>query len=141
MDNSLKYINITSSQKAKLLQLYWELREAILNLNGISKGDFEFGELISTVESTIDDIEAPTMIINNKKVTKLQNALLKARVIIKRWVGFESVIGYIDSILSIVEELLASNYPVMVVPNETKQKLMELYSGMQVEIRKAYDHT
>jgi hypothetical protein len=115
--------------------------EAILNLNGISRRDFEFGESFSRIGTILSDIKAPTMLISNDKLTEVQESLMRIRALIKNWVGFETVIGYVDSVSSIIEELLSTNHPVMQVPNEAKQKLMELYSGMQVEIRKAYDHT
>jgi hypothetical protein len=117
------------------------MREAILNLNGISRGDFEFGELFSKIGIIINEIRAPTMLIGNDKLTEIEESLMRMRALIKNWIGFETVIGSIDSCSSIIEEMLSTRHPVMQVPNETKQKLMELYSGMQVEIRKAYDHT
>jgi hypothetical protein len=137
----LEILNITSSQKARLLQLYWEMREAILNMNGISRGDFEFGELFSKIGTILNEIRAPTMMISNDKLTEIQESLLRMRALIKNWIGFEAVIGSVDSFSSIIEEMLSTRHPVMQVPNDTKQRLTELYSGMQVEIRKAYDHT
>lgn len=110
-------------------------------MNGISRGDFEFGELFSKVGIILNEIRAPTMLIGNDKLTEVQESLMKMRALIKNWIGFEAVIGSIDSFSSIIEELLSTRHPVMQVPNETKQRLMELYSVMQVEVRKAYDHT
>ena len=134
-------IKVSYEQKTKLLQLYWEMREAILNLNGISRGDFEFGELFSKIGIVLNEITPPTMLISTDKLTEIQECLMRMRALIRNWIGFEAVIGSIDSFSSIIEEMLSTWHPVMQVPNETKQRLMELYSGMQVEIRKAYDHT
>ncbi len=137
----MKNINITSSQRNELLRLYWELREAILNLNGLSKGDFEFGELFSRIGTILDEIRAPTMMITSEKLTELQQNLMKIRALIKRWIGFEVVIGSLDSISSIIEMLLLPNHPVIQVSQKNKRELMELYAGMKVEIRRAYEHT
>lgn len=139
-DGAKKYISIKNSQKVKLVELYWELREAILNMNGMSRDDFEFGEMFSKIGTILEEIQAPTMMISDEELSEFLNILTRMRVLIQRWVGFGTVISHIGSISNIVKELLDQNRPVFVVENETKRKLMELYNGMQVEIQKAYAH-
>jgi hypothetical protein len=123
-----------------LLQLYWGIREAILNLNGTSRGDFEFGELISKIETIFSEIKMPTMMISHGRLSEAQIHLMRMRALIKPWTGFEAVIGCLDSISSIIEKLLSSNMLNIKVENGTKQNLMELYNNMRVEIEKAYAH-
>jgi hypothetical protein len=72
-------INVSFKQKRKLLELYWELREAILKLSGISREDFEFGEQISKIETILNEIRAPTMMISNEELSKLQTALTRSK--------------------------------------------------------------
>lgn len=137
----MKNINITSSQRIELLHFYWEIRGEILKLNGLSKNDFEFGELFTRIVGILDEIQAPTFGISHQKLSIVQQVLMRIRALIRRWVGFEGVLGSIDSLSSIIEELLSTRRPMIRVEIQTKQHLIELYSGMQVEIRKAYNHT
>jgi hypothetical protein len=134
-------IYMSYRQKAKLLELYWELREAILSLSGISREDFEFGEAINTIYSVINEIRPPTNLIHSESLLRLQSSLMKAKALIKRNRGFENVIGYIESIESIVELLLSENNPVIIIDNNTKKELMEKYTNLHTEIIKIYTHT
>ena len=113
----------------------------ILNLSGISREDFEFGEAINTIYSVLNEIRPPTNLIRNEALARLQSSLMKARALIKRNRGFETVIGYIDSIESIVEILLSKNEPVIIIDNNTKQEIMEKYTNLRAEIIKIYTHT
>jgi hypothetical protein len=110
-------------------------------LNGTSKDDFEFGKLISPIELILEEIKAPTMLISNDKLAKIQTLIIKSKTLIMKWIGFESVIGCLESILSLVEELLFTNSPVIRVSNESHQKLIELNNALNIEIKKAYAHT
>ncbi|MCJ7631687.1 hypothetical protein MUP77_04700 [Candidatus Bathyarchaeota archaeon] len=103
-----------------------------------SRPDFEFGELSGKIETLLDEIRAPTMMIRDEDLSELQNSLIRMTIMAKNWIGSGRIIGCLDSISSIVEELLKPNYPVLTVDNETKQRLLELFADMQVEIKRAY---
>ncbi len=82
----MQALSVKHSQKRRLLQLYWELREAILNL-GVSRPDFEFGELSGKIELILGEIQAPTMLIGFDRLSEIQNALMRMTIMARNWIG------------------------------------------------------
>jgi hypothetical protein len=112
-----------------------------MSLNGVSRADFEFGEMVAKIGTIFREIEAPAMTIGYVKLSEAQIYLTRIKAKIKRWEGFESVIGCVDDISSIVEELLSTNNLEITVEKDTKQKIIESYNQMRNEIMKVYNHT
>ena len=109
-------------------------------MSGFSREDFEFGEQIAIIGLALGEIRAPTMVITNELLMKIQTALLRSKILVKHTLGFETVFGRLESIQSIIEEMLATNSPVIEVSSDDKKLLMEHYAELKDEVVKAYAH-